>query len=831
MHQDIDIILARDGWLSSLSQKTIYYNRDEDTIVQDLFQKVLDNTAKITPEAVASVSKEKSVILLQNLQSLVAAFYALPLYMEVVAVVVPVAGLLAFVLYSLSHPKQDFRSGYEPYQRGEYDPIAAKAYYKQHPVLILQRATQLLRIGNKFIVDVWVDKNVWKDEEMQRPLRAQQLLELVQQAGPTAIKVGQALSVRPDLIPVEYAEALATLQDRVPPFDSSRARQILRQELGNKMDALKDLGMKDSQGPVASASIGQVYRGMAVCDDGVTREVAVKIQRPDVLAEIALDLYLVREFAPLYQRLTGSATNFQSLANEWGRGFIAELDYHEEAKNTQQFNREMKKRAITAVIAPEVVGEFTADRVLVTKWVDGTRLDQSTASDVPQLCTAALNAYLVMLLELQKLHCDPHPGNLLRTKDGKLCILDWGMTLETDPSLQYSLLEFVAHLTSETYGEIPNDLVKIGFLKEERLETVRASGFLEPLTFMLRQAGKGGGATKVRERIFDEFREKYPGVADDELRIKMRADMKADIEEARRKESAISGITMEVEELQKRNADAFRIPEWFLYTSRAFLTLEGICLSVDENYSIIQSCFPYVAKRLVGDDSPRAQMALRDLIYGASDVIDVDRLSDLAEGFSSYTTSTKTINQQTTSSKESDEETLETNGAPKKKSDQKRKSRKEKLAKTEASITLAKDSADVLLSRDGNFLQTLLINEGVLATSAQLKDALKDAVIDSPKRLRQSIPFNLGSLLLPELPLESGAAPFFKKTPEEAKAQFTSTLLERASSSIDETLTDIEGREGEPSDRFVKSAARGISNIAGQGADAIRKRNQTNNPK
>jgi predicted unusual protein kinase regulating ubiquinone biosynthesis (AarF/ABC1/UbiB family) len=141
----------------------------------------------------------------------------------------------------------------------------------------------------------------------------------------------------------------------------------------------------------------------------VTREVAVKIQRPDVLAEIALDLYLVREFAPLYQRLTGSATNFQSLANEWGRGFIAELDYHEEAKNTQQFNREMKKRAITAVIAPEVVGEFTADRVLVTRWIDGTRLDQSTASDVPQLCTAALNAYLVMLLELQKLHCDPHP--------------------------------------------------------------------------------------------------------------------------------------------------------------------------------------------------------------------------------------------------------------------------------------------------------------------------------------------------------------------------------------------------------------------------------------
>jgi predicted unusual protein kinase regulating ubiquinone biosynthesis (AarF/ABC1/UbiB family) len=222
-------------------------------------------------------------------------------------------------------------------------------------------------------------------------------------------------------------------------------------------------------------------------------------------------------------------------------------------------------------------------------------------------------------------NCFHFPGNLLRTRDGRLCILDFGMMLETEPDLQYSLLEFVAHLTSDDFDRVPDDLVKLGFLKAEKLESVRASGFLTPLVYILKQAKKGGGGDKVRERIFDEFREKYPGMSDDELRVQMRSDMKQQMEEVRKRESAVTGITVEVEELQKQNRDAFTIPPWFLYTSRAFLTLEGVSLTADPNFSIIQSCFPYVARRLVGDDSPRAQKALRDLLYGAGNFVNVER--------------------------------------------------------------------------------------------------------------------------------------------------------------------------------------------------------------
>ena len=94
------------------------------------------------------------------------------------------------------------------------------------------------------------------------------------------------------------------------------------------------------------------------------------------------------------------------------------------------------------------------------------------------------------------------------------------------------------------------------------------------------------------------------------------------------RESVATGITVEVEDLQKRNKDSFQIPEWFLYSSRAFLTLEGVSLQASPNYSLIKSCFPYVAKRLVGDDDPRARKALRDLLYGATDSVDVQRLAE-----------------------------------------------------------------------------------------------------------------------------------------------------------------------------------------------------------
>ena len=316
-------------------------------------------------------------------------------------------------LYQLSFPVEGYRSGLEPYVRGKYDPIQAKVFYADHKKVVLQRSLQLVRLSNQFIIGFLLDKYLFKRDEdpIQRTKRAGELLELITKLGPTAIKIGQALSVRPDIIPTEYATALATLQDQVPPFESKAARTILKDELGlAKFNELQGISNAD---PVASASIGQVYKATIDTADHPKKEVAIKVQRPNVLSEIALDLHIVREFAPIYQKyIARSSTDLQTLANEWGRGFIAELDYRQEATATTRFNLEMKKRNLDAVTAPIVVNDYSTEQILVTEWVDGKRIDQSEEEDIPRLCSVALNAYLVMLLELQCLHCDPHPGRI-----------------------------------------------------------------------------------------------------------------------------------------------------------------------------------------------------------------------------------------------------------------------------------------------------------------------------------------------------------------------------------------------------------------------------------
>jgi hypothetical protein len=330
---------------------------------------------------------------------------------SVPAPVIP-ASILFSTLYFLSFPPKDFIVGNEPYLRGNYDPNLARQFYSGKPLLVIRRALQLFRLSNNFLISTLFDKYILRDSERNIKQRAQELLELIQKIGPTAIKVGQALSVRADLIPPEYAAALSQLQDNVPPFDSKQAQALLKNELGDKYSLLKKI---DLDKPVASASIGQVYRGYAEVDDfdadgnlvgRKQQEVAIKVQRPNALAEIALDLFIVREFAPYYQKITKSATDLQALANEWGRGFIAELTYEGEAMNTKKFNQAMKKKGLNAVTAPVVIDELSTNRILTTEWVRGNRLDRSAEDDVPRLCSVALNAYLVMLLETGTLHCD-----------------------------------------------------------------------------------------------------------------------------------------------------------------------------------------------------------------------------------------------------------------------------------------------------------------------------------------------------------------------------------------------------------------------------------------
>jgi len=235
--------------------------------------------------------------------------------------------------------------------------------------------------------------------------RAKEALVLCQQLGPTFIKLGQALSIRTDLVPELYALDLWFLQDAVPPFPSDVAYEVLLKELG--ASDLRQIFTSLSEDPVASASIGQVYRGVLASSG---KEAAVKVQRPGILAEIALDLHVLRLLTLIQTVLQNMAKGVQtsphdidlavSLVDEWGRGFVAETDYRLEAHNTAEFETAMRQRGLDAVCTPAVVEDLVQDKVLVTEWIRGTRLDRDASPDVPRLCGVAINAYLTMLLDV-----------------------------------------------------------------------------------------------------------------------------------------------------------------------------------------------------------------------------------------------------------------------------------------------------------------------------------------------------------------------------------------------------------------------------------------------
>ncbi|KAL7570674.1 hypothetical protein ACA910_014947 [Epithemia clementina (nom. ined.)] len=591
----------------------------------DKFWSDLLNLSPSIPTTSTAASFGSLVHLPPQLQDLLGLSLT-PWHLEVIALV----GATSTLLYWLQLPDMYDDAPYEP-GTATYDPVVAAEFYRTRPGLVLKRILRLALLTGSFnagIVWDWlVLGKLLKDEgytvlKAAEPRRAKIALRLCEQLGPTFIKLGQALSIRTDLIPEPYALELRSLQDAVPPFDSVTARAVLKEELG--VSDLSTIFSSLSSEPVASASIGQVYKG-TLAKTG--QEVAVKVQRPGILSEIALDLHVLRTLTPWQTRLqnavNGVATTQKdldlavALVDEWGRGFVAETDYRLEAQNTRDFQAAMESRELKAVCAPTVVTDLVTDRVLVTEWVTGTRLDRDASPDVPRLCGVAINAYLTMLLDTGVLHCDPHPGNLLRTTDGKLCVLDWGMTLRVPNNLQYALLELIAHINVENYDAIPQDFINLGFSPEGvTAERLKQSGITEGLTFAFRQLSAGGGPKKIQERVKAEFQQRYGSeLSDSELREAARAEMLQRMEEQLASEGVdVKGVTNIMEEMSKRNRELFQLPPYVLYVARAFSTLEGIGLSIDENYAIVQECYPYLARRLFTDRSPRAKRALRAML-------------------------------------------------------------------------------------------------------------------------------------------------------------------------------------------------------------------------
>ncbi|UNK41137.1 AarF/UbiB family protein [Luteimonas sp. S4-F44] len=259
--------------------------------------------------------------------------------------------------------------------------------------------------------------------------------------GPTFIKIGQALSTRPDMVPPAYLAALERMQDDVAPVPFQVIHAAVEDALGVRINKVFD-GFDET--PLGSASLAQVHR--ATLRDG--RAVAVKVQRPGIVEQIRDDLDTLARLAGGIDRVTdlGRRLRFADWVHEFRRALLAELDYRVEAENLDRFDAHFA--AYPSLFVPKPIWDLTRPRLLTMELVEGTKVTsisglQRTERDMAPLATALLHGYLDQVFVHGEIHADPHPGNLLYTRDGRLALLDLGMVAHVPPRTRERLLKLL----------------------------------------------------------------------------------------------------------------------------------------------------------------------------------------------------------------------------------------------------------------------------------------------------------------------------------------------------------------------------------------------------
>lgn len=278
----------------------------------------------------------------------------------------------------------------------------------------------------------------------------QELVDDLKKMGPTYIKLGQLLSTRPDLLPDAYLNALATLQDDVPPIPYREVHQMVEEEIGSRIS--KAFSFFDEE-PQASASIGQVHK--ATLRSG--KPVAVKVQRPGIRKKFLEDLDTLEELAAFAVKHTKVARKyaFDEVLAELRHILLHELDYNREAQNLITLGNNLQK--FENLTVPQPILDYTSSKVLTMEYVEGTKITsispfRQLEQDLGHLVDELVDAYLKQIITDGFVHADPHPGNVHLTKQNKLALIDLGMVATFTPRIQERLLELLISL-SQNDGE------------------------------------------------------------------------------------------------------------------------------------------------------------------------------------------------------------------------------------------------------------------------------------------------------------------------------------------------------------------------------------------
>lgn len=386
--------------------------------------------------------------------------------------------------------------------------------------------------------------------------------------GPTFIKIGQALGTRADLLPLEYVQELATLQDQVPAFSTADAFARIESELGRP---LHELYPEIDSEPIAAASLGQVYRARLRTGE----EVAVKVQRPDLESIISFDIAILFRLVKLTNRFFPKANenaDWEGMLREFYATIHEEMDYVKEGRNADRFRYNF--RTWRAIRVPKIFWSHTSTRVLTLEFIRGTKVVDLAGLKAHRISPVKVNrllirTYLKQLLEDGFFHADPHPGNLLVMDSGHLAFFDFGMVGRINPQLQAQMIDAFFHVVGRDVHGLGQDIINLNFLKPGvDPETVRP----------------------VVEGLFKHY-----------LNLKLG-------------EVNFKELTYDLAEVMYEYP--FRLPSNFTYVMRALMTLEGIGVVTDPEFSFFETAKPFAKEFMLRREGRIFRQLIFDKLAG-----------------------------------------------------------------------------------------------------------------------------------------------------------------------------------------------------------------------
>ena len=450
-------------------------------------------------------------------------------------------------------------------QMRRYDAEAIARYYRFRPWLTLWRSLSVVWLFAGFVLGLKLD-DWFNRTEAKKLKRAAQLRQILTRLGPTYIKVGQALSTRPDLVRKDFLEELVKLQDQLPPFSTDIAFAIVERELDRTID---EIFSQITPQPIAAASLGQVYQARLHTGE----EVAVKVQRPNLLPVLTLDLYLMRWTAnwisPWLPLNLGH--DLILVVDEFGTKLFEEVDYQNEGLNAEKFAANFLGDPTVKV--PAIYWKYSSHHVLTLEWIHGSKLTdlqkiRESNLDRDTLIEIGVTAGLRQLLEFGFFHADPHPGNLFVTPDGRMAYIDFGMMDQLHQEAKETLVDSVVHLINQDYEHLAQDFVKLGFLTP--------GTDIRPIIPALEEVLGNALGESVQDFNFKTITDKF------------------------------SSLMYEY---------PFRLPAKFALIIRSVVTQEGLALSLNPDFKIVDVAFPYVARRLLTGESAALRQRLIEVMF------------------------------------------------------------------------------------------------------------------------------------------------------------------------------------------------------------------------